>query len=252
MNKRFEGKTVLITGANGGIGRAAAKLFAAEGARLVVAGRRVDEGEKTLEAVRKAGGKGLFVRADVSKSADCKMMVSKALEFGGKLDVAFNNASIVKHGTFLADMNEADWNELISINLSGVYLSMKYEIPAMIGGGGGVILNTSSVGGLIGNPGIAAYCAAKHGVIGLTKSAALEYIGQNVRINALCPGGTETDMLHGWLHEPALRDMVLAQHPIGRFAAPEEMARTALALCSDDTSFLVGTAVAADGGFTAR
>ncbi len=248
---RFAEKTVLITGATGGIGRAAAILFAREGARLLLTGRRTEEGEKTVALVREAGGEAMFFAGDVASAADCETMVRKAVELGGKLDIAINNASIVKTGTFTADMEEADWDALMAINLKGVFLSMKYEIPAMLAASGGVIVNISSVGGVIGTAGIAAYCTSKHGVIGLTRSAALEYVSRGIRINALCPAGTDTDMLNTWLGEPEVRAAVLAQIPIGRLASPEEMARSVLALASAEMSYMVGQAVVVDGGLTA-
>lgn len=248
MKRRFENKTVLITGATSGIGQAAAILFAREGAKVVGTGRRLEDGERTVKSIQDEGGKAAFLRADVSKAADCEAMVRCALSFGGSLDIAINNASINKTPCAIADMAEQDWDELMGIDLKGVFLSMKHEIPAMKSGG--VIVNVSSVGGLVGTAGIAAYCAAKHGVVGLTRGAALDYAASGVRINAICPGATETPMFNTWIQDPQVHKGVLQKTPIGRFASPAEMARAILALASDDMSFMVGQAVAVDGGFT--
>lgn len=252
MRKRFDGKIVLITGATSGIGRETAVQFGAEGARVVCVGRRAVEGEKTVARVREAGGEAIFVVADVSRAADCQAMVEKAVATYGRLDIAFNNAAVNRPGFNIADVEEVAWDEQIDTNLKGVFLSMKYEIQAMLKTGGGAIVNTSSVGGLVANPGITAYCASKHGVIGLTKGAALEYVTRNIRINAVCPGATKTEMLDDWFQDPNVEQHVIALHPAGRVGAPVEIARTVLFLASDESPFLVGQAIAVDGGMTAQ
>lgn len=250
MSKRFSGKSVLVTGAGSGIGRATALAFAAEGARLVVCDVNDQGGQATARAAQELGAEAVYVRADVSKSTDCAVMVEQTLARYGRLDIAFNNAGINIGVASTADVEESEWARLLAINLTGVFLSMKHEIPAMKRGGGGVIINTASVGGLIGTAGIAPYCASKHGVIGLTRSAALEYIKEGIRINAICPGGTRTPMLEEWFKNPDVERNVTAQIPNGRIAAPEEIARVVLFLASDDASFMVGHPLTVDGGLT--
>lgn len=249
---RFRDKVALITGGAGGIGRAAALAFADEGARVVVVDMAETEGVRTVQMVREAGGQASFVAADVSRSADCAAMVRHAVTAFGRLDVAFNNAGVGGSGFPLAEEEEMAWDRTIAINLKGVYLAMKHEIPAMIAAGGGAIVNTASVAGLVGNPGLGAYCASKHGVVGLTRSAALEYIGQGIRINAVCPGATRTGLLEAWFQDPQVEQHVMQLHPIGRVAGPEEIARAVLFLASADASFMVGHAMPVDGGLTAQ
>ena len=252
MTRRFEGKSVLVTGAASGIGRATALAFGAEGGRVTVVDRSDKDGEATAKAIRDAGGPAIYFKADVSKSTDCRAMVEAAIGAHGGLHVAFNNAGIERHGYLTADIEESSWNEVIAVNLNGVFLSMKYEIPEMLKHGGGAIVNTASVGGVVGNPGLGAYCAAKHGVIGITKVAALEYVAQGVRINALCPGGTATPMLKNWFQEPGVEEHVKALHPIGRWADPSEQAKAVLFLCSDDASYVAGHSLIVDGAMTAQ
>jgi NAD(P)-dependent dehydrogenase (short-subunit alcohol dehydrogenase family) len=250
MSRRFEGKSVLVTGAGSGIGRATALAFAAEGGRLVVCDVSDTGGQATARAAQELGAEAVFVRTDVSKSADCAGMVEQALTRYGRLDIAFNNAGINIAVAPTADIEESEWARLMAVNLTGVFLSMKHEVPAMKRSGGGAIINTASVGGFIGTAGIAPYCASKHGVIGLTRSAALEYIKDGIRINAVCPGATRTAMLEEWFKNPQVEQSVTAQTPIGRIAAPEEIARVVLFLASEDASFMVGHPVTVDGGFT--
>jgi NAD(P)-dependent dehydrogenase (short-subunit alcohol dehydrogenase family) len=250
--QRFQGKTVLVTGAGSGIGRAAALLFAQEGGRVVVVDLREAEAAKTTERIQAAGGQATTVAADVSRNADCRAMVEKAVAAYGRLDVAFNNAGIGGSGFPLADEEETGFDQVIGVNLKGVFLSMKYEIPSMLQTGGGVIVNTASVAGLVGERGISIYAASKHGVVGLTRTAALDYIEQGIRINAICPGGTRTELLERWFQDPKVEAQVVGRHPIKRMADPTEIARAALFLASDDSSFMVGQAMAVDGGLTAQ
>jgi NAD(P)-dependent dehydrogenase (short-subunit alcohol dehydrogenase family) len=252
MTRRFEGKSVLVTGAGSGIGRATALAFAFEGARLIVCDVNEPDGLATVAAVQERGADAEFVRADVSRSGDCAVMVERALRRFGRLDVAFNNAGINLAVAPIAEVKESDWERILAVNLTGVYLCMKHEIPAMKRGGGGAIVNTASVGGLIGTAGVTAYCATKHGVVGLTKSAALDHIKDGIRINAVCPGGTRTAMLAEWFKNPEVERAALAGTPIGRMADPAEIARTVLFLASEESSFMVGHALVADGGLTAQ
>jgi NAD(P)-dependent dehydrogenase (short-subunit alcohol dehydrogenase family) len=252
MTLRFEGKAVIVTGGAGGIGRAACLAFAAEGARLLIADMDALEGKRTAELARRAGGEALFRQVDVSRSEDCAAMVEAAVSTYGALDVAFNNAGIGGSGFALHEEDEVAFDRMIAVNLKSVFLSMKHEIAAMLENGGGAIVNTASVAGLVGNPGLSSYCAAKHGVAGLTRAAALDYIGKNIRINAVCPGATRTRLLEAWFQDPGVEQHVMALHPIGRLAAPEEVARVALFLASAESSFMVGCAVPVDGGLTAQ
>jgi NAD(P)-dependent dehydrogenase (short-subunit alcohol dehydrogenase family) len=252
MSGRFAGRGILVTGAGSGIGRAAAQLFANEGGRVAVVDQDENEALATVTSIRQAGGEALAIGADVSREADCRGMVERALAAYGRLHVAFNNAGIGASGFAVADEEEVTWSRLIDVNLKGIFLAMKYEIPAMVSAGGGAIVNTASVAGLVGERGIGAYSASKHGVVGLTRTAALDYIGQGVRINAVCPGATRTRILANWFQDPKVESFILSRHPIGRIAEPEEIARTVLFLASDDASFIVGHALAVDGGLTAQ
>ncbi len=251
--KSFQNKVALITGGSSGIGRATALAFAREGAKVIVASRREDESQETVRLVREAGSAGLFVKTDVSKEADVKTMVEKTIKAYGRLDFAFNNAGVEQIPTPLAEQTEETFNQITNINVKGVWLSMKYEIPQMLKNGGGAIVNMSSVAGLIGFPGVPLYVASKHAVLGLTKSTALEYAKAGIRINAVCPGAIETDMFDRFVkNNEQVRDQVMAMHPIGRSGRPEEIANAVVWLCSDAASFITGQSLALDGGFTAQ
>lgn len=252
MKQRFQDQVVLITGAGGGIGRAAALGFGAEGARIAVADANEIDGERTAALVREQGVDAIFIKVDVSQAASCAAMVKSTVSAFGRLDIAFNNAGVAGAGFALADEEEVVWDRIIGVNLKGVYLSMKYEIPALLETGGGTIVNTASVAGLVGNPGLGSYCASKHGVVGLTRAAALDYISQDIRINAVCPGATRTQLLENWFQDPAVEQHVMKLHPIGRIADPTEIARVVLFLASAESSFMVGQAVPVDGGLTAQ
>ncbi|MBC2885145.1 glucose 1-dehydrogenase [Ochrobactrum sp. CM-21-5] len=246
---RLMNKVALITGGTSGIGEAAVRLFAKEGAKVVVAARRADQGEKIVQEVRERGGEAIFVQTDVSRAEDCRNAVARTVEAFGRLDIAFNNAGIEVLGKTIVEHEEEEWDRLMGINLKGVFLSMKYEIPEMLKSGGGAIVNTSSVLGLVGMPGLAAYEAAKHGLIGLGKCAALEFATQNIRVNTICPGGTHSELLDR-APQP-IKDALLAMHPMGRFGEADEMAEAALFLASGAASFITGTTLAIDGGLTA-
>ncbi|HEX5054458.1 MAG TPA: SDR family oxidoreductase [Planctomycetota bacterium] len=250
--KTLQDKVALITGGTTGIGRATAVAFARAGAKVVVAGRRQKEGEETLRLVREAGGTGTFLVADVSNPIDIEKLVAKTVAAYGRLDIAFNNAGIESSVVApTADQDDDDFDRVMDVNVKGVYLSMKHEIPAMQKNGGGAIVNTSSVAGVIGMPGVAPYVASKHAVIGLTKNAALEYAKLGVRINAVAPAAIETPMLDRFT-ESVPREMLASMHPIGRLGKPEEIADAVVWLCSPQASFVTGQTIGVDGGFTAQ
>lgn len=250
--KSLENKVALITGGTTGIGRATAIAFARAGAKVVVAGRRQKEGDETVRQLQAAGGTGIFVAADVVKSADIANLVARTVATYGRLDIAFNNAG-VESATVAptADQDDADFDKVMAINVKGVYLSMKHEIPAMLKTGGGVIVNTSSIAGQIGFGGMGPYAASKHAVNGLTRSAALEYAKQGIRINAVAPAAIETDM-YDRLTEVVPRDMMTALHPIGRVGKPAEIADAVVWLASPQATFVTGLILPIDGGFTAQ
>jgi NAD(P)-dependent dehydrogenase (short-subunit alcohol dehydrogenase family) len=252
MTTELEGKVGLVTGGTSGIGRDTAVLFAKAGAKVVVAGRRELEGNETIELVRAAGGEGLFVKADVSKDSEVDALIQKAVEKFGRLDIAFNNAGIEGVWAPIVRQSEEDWDRTIAINLKGVWLCLKYEIRQMLQqSGGGAIVNMASITGLIGSAGAAAYSASKHGVIGLTKTAALENAKSGIRINAVCPGFAETPMTDRIFRVPQVYKYVLSRHPIGRLGRPAEIAEAVVWMCSDYASFMTGQSLVLDGGFLA-
>jgi NAD(P)-dependent dehydrogenase (short-subunit alcohol dehydrogenase family) len=252
MTAELDGKVGLVTGGTSGIGRETAVLFAKAGAKVVVAGRREAEGQEIVEVIRAGGGDALFVKADVSKASEVEALVKKTVEHFGRLDVAFNNAGIEGVWVPIVRQSEEDWDRTIDINLKGVWLCLKYEIRQMLRqGGGGAIVNMSSVTGLIGSAGAAAYSASKHGVIGLTKSAALENAKGGIRVNAVCPAVIETPMAERIFGAPQVHKFVLSCHPIGRFGRPMEVAEAVVWMCSDSASFMTGQSMVLDGGFLA-
>jgi NAD(P)-dependent dehydrogenase (short-subunit alcohol dehydrogenase family) len=251
MAGRFEGKVAIVTGAANGIGRASALGFAREGAKVLCADVDDDRGNATVDAIRRAGGEADYLRTDVSVPDDVERMVATAVRRWGRLDCAHNNAGIVGAGSPIADMPVEVWQRGIGVMLTGVFLGLKFEIPAMLANGGGAIVNTSSGAGLIGFPGMADYVASKHGVIGLTKTAALECAQTGVRVNAVCPGTARTKMVEDWIGgDDAAEQQVRDLHPVGRIATPDEIAAAVLWLCSDEASFVVGHAMVVDGGYT--
>ena len=247
----FDGKVALVTGAASGIGRASARLFAEAGAKVVVADIDAAGAADTAAQIGDAGGDAIAVEVDVADAASVQAMVATTVGRFGRLDIAHNNAGIMGAGADIVDMDDQVWQRGIDVMLTGVFLCMKHEIPHMLEQGAGVVINTSSGAGLIGFPGQANYVAAKHGVIGLTRSAALEYIARGVRINAICPGTARSRMVDEWMDGSAEAEAEVASlHPIGRIAEPEEIARAALWLASDASSFVVGVALPVDGGYT--
>lgn len=248
----LSGKVALITGGTTGIGRGTAVLFAKEGAKVVVSGRRQTEGNETLSLVQAAGGEGLFVKSDVSKAADVQSLVQKTVEQFGRLDIAFNNAGVEGQLMPLADETEENWDYVHGINLKGLWLCLKYELQQMLKqGGGGAIVNMSSVAGLIGVAGLGVYIASKHGVLGLTKTAALEVAPQGIRVNAVCPAVIETPMADRAFGDPAISKAMLNLHPLGRFGKPMEIAEAVVWMCSDKSSFMTGHEIVLDGGMLA-
>ena len=248
---KFTNRVALITGGSTGIGRATSLLFARHGASVVI-GDLNPEGAEVVDLIKREGGNALFVKTDVSKARQVEELVGQAVTSYGGLHIAFNNAGVLPVGALLPDVDEASFDQTIAVDLKGVFLSMKYEIPQMLKSGGGVIVNTASIAGIIAEPGIGAYVAAKHAVIGLTKTAALEYATQRIRVNALAPGLVETKMTKAWLDDPVIRDRLTANIPMGRFAQIEEIASMALFLCSDFASYITGQVFVVDGGYTAR
>ncbi|MEW6753902.1 MAG: SDR family oxidoreductase [Candidatus Latescibacterota bacterium] len=249
---RFAGQVALVTGASSGIGRATALAFGGEGARVVLANRRVDLGQEVAHLVEEAGGQALFVPTDVTRPDQVAHLVAAAVGRWGRLDCAFNNAGGgVRRGT-VTQCSEEDWDYTMDSYLKSVWLCMKHELLQMQSQGSGAIVNNASVDGLRGFPQSASYCAAKHGVVGLTRAAALQYARQGIRVNAVCPGWVRTPPVEGYLQrDPAGHDVVLQDEPIGRLGEPEEIAQAVLWLCSGAASFMLGHALPVDGGHTA-
>ena len=253
MSGRVEGKVALVTGGGSGIGRAAALVFAREGAKVVVADVTEAGGLETVEQVTAAGGAATFVRADVSNPAEVEAMVSRAVEAYGRLDCAFNNAGIEGSGKATTACAEEDFNRTIAVNVTGVWLCMKSEIRRMLEQGSGAIVNTASAAGLVGVPSMPDYVASKHAVVGLTKTAALEYAKSGIRVNAVCPGVVQTSMVERVLQRaPGFDEVALASEPIGRFGQPAEIGEAVVWLCSDAASFVTGIPLSVDGGLVTQ
>lgn len=247
MSESMNGKTAIVTGGSSGIGRATAIAFAREGAKVAIAARRVNEGEKTVRQIVEAGGDAIFVQTDVTRAKEVQALVDRTLEHYGRLDCVFNNAGSGKGGR-LIDLTEEEWEQEIAVNLKSVWLCLKYQIPAMLKSGQGAIVNMASQGAILGVPNYAAYGAAKGGVVSLTRAAAAEYASEGIRINAVSPGAIETEL---WANAPVgMLEQVAAGIPMQRVGQPKDIAEAVVWLCSDAAAFMTGQNLAIDGGYT--
>lgn len=251
-NKRLDGKVALVIGGSTGIGQATAVAFAQAGAKVVIASRGKDRGRETEDLVKQTGVEGLFIETDVSNDSSVRALIDQTVEKFGRIDAAFNNAGIEGKVAPIAETTESDFDAIIGTNLKGVYLGLKYQIQQMLKQGGGAIVNNSSIGGLVGFPNTAIYCASKHGVIGLTKTAALELAKSKIRVNAIAPGAVETGLLNRMSGGEEAAQGVAGAIPMGRISSPEEIAGTVLWLCSDEASYITGHTLVIDGGFTVQ
>ncbi|CRM61141.1 short chain dehydrogenase [Pseudomonas sp. FH4] len=252
MSMTFSGQVALVTGAANGIGRATALAFAQEGLKVVVADLDVAGGEGTVALIREAGGEAVFVRCNVTLEADVQQLMQQVLNSYGRLDYAFNNAGIEIEQGKLADGTLDEFDAIMGVNVKGVWLCMKYQLPLLLAQGGGAIVNTASVAGLGAAPKMSIYAASKHAVIGLTKSAAIEYAKKKIRVNAVCPAVIDTDMFRrAYEADPRKAEFAAAMHPVGRIGTVDEIASAVLYLCSDGAAFTTGHALAVDGGATA-
>jgi NAD(P)-dependent dehydrogenase (short-subunit alcohol dehydrogenase family) len=253
MTGRLQNRVALVTGGSSGIGRASALAFAREGAKVAVADVNVEGGAETVRMISEAGGQGIFVKCDVSQASDVEGAVDEVVNSFGRLDCALNNAGIAQGGGRIHELAENVWDRVIDVNLKGIWLCLKSEINHMLTQGGGAIVNMASVFGLTGTDwGSCSYVASKHGVVGLTRTAALEYAKEGIRVNAVCPGFVYTAMTRDVLDDPERIDWAMAYEPIGRAGKPEEVAEVVVWLCSDAASFVTGHAMAVDGGWVAQ
>ncbi|WP_341523314.1 SDR family oxidoreductase [Pseudomonas sp. G.S.17] len=252
MSMTFSGQVALVTGAAAGIGRATALAFAAQGLKVVVADLDSNGGERTAQLIHEAGGEALFVRCNVTQESEVRQLMERAVEVYGRVDYAFNNAGIEIEKGRLPEGSEAEFDAIMGVNVKGVWLCMKYQLPLMLAQGGGAIVNTASVAGLGAAPKMSIYSASKHAVIGLTKSAAIEFAKKKIRVNAVCPAVIDTDMFRrAWESNPKKGEFAATMHPVGRIGKVEEIATAVLYLCCDGAAFTTGQALAVDGGVTA-
>jgi NAD(P)-dependent dehydrogenase (short-subunit alcohol dehydrogenase family) len=252
MESLFQDKVALVTGAGSGIGKATAILYARNGAKVVVSDIAEKGGNETVQEISNGGGEAIFVKADVSIPADCEQLTQSTLTRFGRLDIACNNAGIGGEANAVADMSIEGWNKVIAINLNSVFYCMKYQIPAMLQSGGGAVVNMASILGQVGFAGSAGYVAAKHGVVGLSQNAALEYSAKGIRVNVVGPGFIATPLLDKAGMDDQVKQMLISLHPIGRLGTSEEIAELVIWLSSDKASFVTGAYYAADGGYLAR
>ncbi len=248
--KEFENKVALVTGGSSGIGRATAIAFAREGAKVVVAARRVKEGEETVRLIKEAGSDGIFIPTDVSVEEQVRTLIEKTIDIYGQLDFAFNNAGVFEVGP-ITEATVDIYEKIFAVNVKGVLLCMKHEILEMLKNGCGSIVNNASIGGLIGGKNFSIYAASKHAVIGLTKVAAIEMAKSNIRVNAVCPGTIDTEMTRPFF-DASWQKQIIEKHPIGRVGQPEEVATAVVYLCSEKASFITGQSLAIDGGYTVQ
>ena len=249
-SRRLSGKVAIITGASRGIGAATARLFAREGAIVVLASRNAEELNSLASDIAAEGGTALAVTTNVADATAMEALVARTLATYGRLDIAVNNAGVALGNKPLTEVSEEQFDQTIAVNLKGVFLALKYEIPAMLASNGGAIVNMSSTVGLVGSgAGIAPYIASKHGVVGLTKAAALEYAPRHIRVNAIAPGTTATSVNEHWIGNPAIKERITAAIPMGRIGEPQDVAEAALWLCSDASSYVTGVVMPVDGGY---
>jgi NAD(P)-dependent dehydrogenase (short-subunit alcohol dehydrogenase family) len=253
MGGLVDGKVALVTGAASGIGRESAAAFAREGAAVIAADRDADGGEVTVEAIREAGGDATFMRCDVTREDEVQALVAEAVSRHGRLDCAHNNAGITGAMGAVHQLERSGWDETLTVNLTGVFLCLKHEIAQMRAQGSGAIVNTASAAGLVGVPGLSPYCVSKHGILGLTKTAAMENAAAGIRVNAVCPGSVDTPMLQRYMGlSPEVEEAIRASQPGGRLGLPEEIAEAVVWLCSDRASFVTGASMLVDGGAVVR